>query len=120
MIQKQAIEAYRVLVKMGGMALPIPTAYKLYQMRKMLEPIYEFRIEQEKPIIERCHGVWRDGTLSFASQEDFEQAQKALDELDLMELEEPITAVALKMEDVSNTALTMDDLACLDGFIIFE
>lgn len=119
MTQKQAINAYKVLENMSGAELPVHTAYKLYQMRRVLEPVFAFRVEQERTIIQKFHGTEADGSIVFKTTEDLDGAQKALNELDALEMETEVTPIRLKAEDFDKTHLSMNDIAALDGFVLF-
>lgn len=120
MIQTQAISAYKVLNEMSNIQMPVKTAYKLYQMRKSLEPIFEFRVEQERAILQKYNGKEAEGAIVFATTEDCEQAKLALNDLDAVEMEDEIVPIRMPIEDLDAAHLTMDDMAALEGFVLFE
>lgn len=121
MKQVKIINAYRTLMNMAGETFPLPVAYKLYKLRKALEPQYDFQTEQERAAVEEFNGHFDDETkkIVFESVEVGEKFIKKLEELANMEVELEFEPVTINMNDI-RMEITPNDIEKLDGFIIFE
>lgn len=120
MSQKRVIDAYLVLMKLGAAQQPVKVAYGLYKLRKQLEPTFNFRMEQERLVIERYHGTQDGNTISFADPETAQKARVDLDELNEMEVQIDFEPVSISMEDIAGASQSMNDLEALDGFVVLE
>lgn len=119
MIQKHIISAYITLSHLGGIQMPVRCAYQLYQLRKKLESSYQFCAEQERMIIEKYHGSVKNGVISFADEDNATNAQNALRELNEMTVEIEFDPVTINMNDIQSGSVSIDDIANLDGFVVF-
>ena len=120
MKQNKIVDAYKTIKNMNGEKFHLPVAYKLYKLRKELEPHFDFKTEQEKAAIAEFEGKVNDnGSVSFKSPEIAQQFVDKLKELGDMEIETEIEPVVIRMEDV-HVELTPNEIEKLDGFIDFE
>lgn len=119
MIQKHIINAYITLSHLGGIQMPVRCAYQLYQLRRKLEASYQFCAEQERRIIEKYHGVVQNGMVTFTDEEAAASAQDALREVNEMTVEIEFEPVTIKLDDMQSGSISMDDIANLDGFVVF-
>lgn len=117
MNQKQMVNAYLTLTQLGSAKLPVTTAYALYQLRKRLEPSHAFCLEQERIILERFEGRLEGDTLFFPNAENAQQAREELNAMNAMDVEYEAEPVKICAEELRATALSMDDIAALDGFV---
>lgn len=119
MIQKHIIDAYITLTHLGGIQMPARCAFQLYQLRKKLETSYQFCAEQERMVITKYHGTVQNGMISFPDESDATMAQAALREISEMTVELEYEPVTVKLDDLEGGSITMDDIANLDGFVVF-
>lgn len=120
MTQKQIVNAYLVLARMSSEQLPFKVAYGLFQLRKQQEPTFNFRMEQERLVVDRYHGVPKDGIVSFSDQDDAKKAYTELEELNNMEIQIDISPVSISADDIAQAKLSMNDIETLDGFVIWK
>lgn len=119
MNQKQMVNAYVTLVKFSGTKMPVQNAYKLYMLRKKIEPSYQFYAEQEQKIIEKYNGTVRERSVSFVTAEDAKHASEEINELNIMEADIEFEPVTIDMEGIKDMNITMEDVANLEGFAVF-
>ena len=115
--QKQVVDAYLVLARLGAEQLPVKIAYGLYQLRKHLEPTFTFRMEQERIIVDRYHGIPNGNLVSFEDPEDAKKASAELEEMNELEVQLDFSPFEICSDDFSQALQSMNDLEALDGFI---
>lgn len=118
MTQKQMINAYIILVRLGSAQMSIRAAHSLYKLRKTLESTYQFCSEREQLIVEKYHGRVVNGSITFDNEEAAQCAQVDLQELYDLETETDIDAVAISMDDIKGVSLSMNDMDALEGFVV--
>ena len=120
MKQNKIVEAYKIIKNMNGEKFPLPIAYKLYKLRKELEPQVDFQYEQEKNLVDEFGGVVQEnGSINFGNPENARKFVEKYNELGEMETDIEIEPVVINMRDV-NIELSPNDIEKLDGFIAFE
>ena len=117
MKQKQMVNAYITLVRLGGAPMSVKAAHDLYLLRKKLEPTYQFCVEQEQMIVEKYNGRAVNGTITFSDEETVRHAHAALQELYDLEVEFESDAVTVKLDDIKGGTLSVNDLETLEGFV---
>lgn len=118
MTQKQMINAYITLVRLGGAQMSVRAAHTLYQLRKKLESSYQFCSEREQLIIEKYHGKIVNGTITFDNEEAAQCAQADLRDLYDLDIDAGIEAVILSMDDIKGVSLSVNDMEALEGFVV--
>ena len=124
MKQSTIIKAYKVLNKLYGEDLPLPVSYKLYKLRNLLAPQWNFQNEKERDVFDKYHPIVNsDGTLHFDNDESRTAFTKEYTELcnTMADLDADIGEVnkfTVKLSD--GIKLSMEDIDALQDFIDFE
>lgn len=117
MNHKQLINAYNVLVRMGGAQMDIKSAMKLYKVRNVLDPYFNFCVEREQAIMDRYHGTVAEGNITFSNAEDAAHAQAELNELYLTDIDDAFIPVEIAAESLKDCTMSLNDMEALDGII---
>lgn len=116
--QNKVIGAYKITEKLSGEVLPLPMAYKFFKLKKALRSQYDFQVEQENLLVEQ-HGVeYKDGFLTFRSEEDQQSFFSRLHEIGSMEVEIDIDLEHVAISD--DIRFSIEDMEMLEDFIVFE
>lgn len=119
MTQIEAVKAYKVLTEIGGMKMPVQTAYKLFTLKKALQPAFEFQVEQERAIAERYQAfVDHEGVYHTWKDEDKPAFAQELYDLGNAECSVEVKPIEIQMGE--NILLSPDDMAALDPFVTFN
>lgn len=118
MTQLEAVKAYKVLLSLGQERIPVATAYKLFQQKRALQPVFDFQAEQERAIIERYHARQNEnGKLVTENPDDMAAMGNDLTELNTMECKVKLDVLELVMPD--ELQISMNDLEALDPVVKF-
>jgi len=118
MKQGRIVQAYRVIEKLAGQDFPLRDSYKLFRMKKQLQPVRDFRIEEEKKLFEKHPITGQDGNmLNFATQEDAQAVNKTIEELNGMEADVTVKPITLHLTDAVTIAPA--EIELLEGFVEF-
>lgn len=117
-IQGKAIQAYKVIEKLSGGNMPLPVAYKFFKMRKALMPQYEFQIEEERKLLEKCGAIHQDGSWMFESEQGKNEFIELLDKIGKIEVDVDMEKQSISLD--TNIELSIEDMEALDGFVNFE
>lgn len=121
MKQYQINKAYSALSRLANMQLPVRDSRNLYMLSKQLDDAYNFELEQEKKLIEKYHGVFtKDGGVTFANSDDANGFGAELKELNNLEVEVEFDPVVIDCDAMGDQRISPFDVACLDGFVMFE
>ena len=116
MKQAKVIKLHQVIEKLSKQDLPLPESYKLFKLRKQLQPAIDFRMEQEEKLFEKHRIVeQKGGSVRFATTEDAAAVEKALKEMAEMEIDVDITPITLRMIDT--ITISAEELEALEGVI---
>ena len=76
---EKAVNAMQVVTRLNAIRMKSPaTARKLFSLKKLLEPNFEFYVEEEQKLIEELGGtVTEDGAILFPDQEEGMKKLKA-------------------------------------------
>ena len=76
---EKAVNAWQVVNRLNAIRMKSPaTARKLFSLKKLLEPNFEFYVEEEQKLIEELGGtVAEDGAILFPDQEEGMKKLKA-------------------------------------------
>ena len=118
MKQQQIVNAYKVIKKYENEKLPLDISYGLFKVKKLLQPQWDFEIEQENKIYEKYDPQFEDnGKMTFKNDDDELNFIKELNELLEMEIEWDEEKVQI---DFNNRVdLSLADVEALDNFITF-
>lgn len=116
---RKAVEAYLTLVKLSDVRRAPATQIKLFKLKKLLQPSFEFTGEEEKKLIEELGGVVDDlGKVTFQKTEDLVQYNKErikLLELECeVDLEKKMTVHSEELKEIS-----LAEMEALETFIDF-
>lgn len=116
MTQGKIIMAIKTLDKMKSQPMPLPLSYKLYKLRKTLQPHWDWQVEQEMKILEE-KGVQTENGLTITQEEraEFDSALLAIIEI---EVEKDWTPVKVSVSD--GLTISIEDIEALDGFVEIE
>ena len=116
---KKALEAYLTITQMGNIRRAQATSLKLFRLKKLLQPAFEFVGEEEKKLIDEFGGtVTETGQVLFedkGKQTEYNAERKKLLELECdVELEKKVIIRAEEMKEIS-----LAEMEALDDFIDF-
>ena len=117
------ISAYKALATIGEQKLPLSVSHKLWTIKKMLEPHWEFQVEKEQEVIQKYKPVIApDGAVTFKSDEDAkacrEEYEKTVNELADLEVElGDYKKVVLHFDDKID--LSVQDIEAFSDFVEF-
>ena len=113
--QEKALNAYAALNRMAQRSMNSFTAYKLFKLKKALQDPVDFRIEQERKMIEELGGTMTEtgqAVLENESQKAFNEKVKELNALEC-EIEREKTVIFLaEIKDI-----TLAEMEALEDFI---
>lgn len=121
MKQYQINRAYNALGHLANLQLPVRDSRNLYMLSKRLEDAYAFEAEQERKLFEKYHGsVVGDGGIAFADPDDAKGFKAEIEELHSLDVDVEFEPVRICCDAVGSQRVTPFDIACLDGFVLFE
>ena len=113
--QEKALNAYAALNRMAQRSMNSFTAYKLFKLKKALQDPVDFRIEQERKMIEELGGTMTEtgqAVLESESQKAFNEKVKELNAMEC-EIEREKTVIFLaEIKDIS-----LAEIEALEDFI---
>ena len=118
----KAIDAARVVARLNGTRMKSSaTARKLFNLKKLLEPNFEFYAEEERKLVTELGGqIMDDGQIIFTDQQDgMKQLAEKRKEILASECEIPIDTPII-FHDSEGIQLSGDDIAALDGLADFK
>ncbi len=119
MTQGRMVKAYKALLEIGQQRLPSTISYKLFKLRRQLQPAWDFQIERETQIFEMYPPVQQEDRKFFKfespeAKQDFEEAFKELND---MEPEIPFDPINVPL--LPEMRLSGNDLETLEDFVFF-
>lgn len=118
MKQVQVINAIKALNTLSEQPLPLPISYKLFKLRKWLQPAWDFQIEQEKEIFKLYPPEKiENGMFKFKSPEDAQGFKDKMAELG--ELQAEITYEPINISMSEDIMLTPANIEALQDFVFF-
>ena len=117
MKQSKVINAYKALTKLGQQDLPIRLAYDLFKIKKVLQPQWDFQVDEEKRATAGAT-VNPDGTVTFASPEAAAAFRQRLKEMGEIDVDLKVQPVQIPLS-IPGLTLSMDDIDALDCFVQF-
>lgn len=121
--QYKITRAYKKMNELTQMKLPLTLSYKLWKLKKLLEPQIAFQSEKEQEIIAKYNPqVNGDGTLSFKNEKErnkfYQEMNETVNEISNMDIDlEDFEKVEFPMDD--RIELTVDDIDDLSEFVDF-
>lgn len=122
MTLERAVSAAQIVARLNAVRMnSSATARKLFSLKKLLEPNYEFYAEEEKKLIEDLGGaVSDDGTILFADQkEGLKQLKAGREELLKTEVEVAIDAPII-FRDAEGVKVSGYEVEILEGLADFK
>lgn len=119
---ENTINAMRVITRLNGIRMKnTGTARKLFSLKKLLEPNFEFYAEEERKLIEDLGGtVTEDGAILFQDQEKgLAELSKGRQELLASECEIPIDKPII-FHDSEGIQVSGEEIGLLDGLADFK
>lgn len=111
MTQGKIIQAIKALDRLKGQPISLPISYKLYRLRKSLQPHWDWQVEQEMQLVEK-YGEQTENGMTVKDRAGFDSALSSVVET---EIEQDWDAVSIGINDGLN--ISMDDLAVLEEFV---
>ena len=120
---ERAVSAAQIAARLNSVRMKSSaTARKLYSLKKLLEPAFEFYAQEEKKRIEELGGaIQEDGTILFQADQEAglkklrEERAKLLDD----EWEVPIDTPII-FRDAEGVQVSGNDIEVLDGLADFK
>ena len=114
--QGQAVSAFAVLKSMGRRPINPNTAFQLFRLKKKLEEVVEFQIEQENNLAESLGGSIDNGKLNIPDDKMKEYAEK---HKEISETECEIDTEKVSLSICEFPSITIDEIEALDTVITF-
>lgn len=123
MKQSILVDAYKVIQKLSDQPISMKVGLKLFQLKKQLEPQYEFQLESEDKIfsqypVQNLKNVGNRTIATFETEQAATEAKELLNELENMEINLDFLPIHISEED--GLSLTLNDIEALSHFVIFE
>lgn len=101
--------------------VPYMVSKRLYDLKRRLQPHFEFQREKELDLLEEWDAINPDGTLRITS-ENVNQINAKLNEIQNMEVDwqEPPVSILLNDDLAEKLGITGEILEKLEGFVDFE
>lgn len=114
-----AFKTVSELYKVKG--VPYIVSKRLYDLKRKLQPHFEFQKEKELDLLEEWDAINPDGTLRITS-ENVNQINAKLAEIQNMEVDwqEPPVSILLNDDLAEKLGITGEILENLEGFVNFE
>ena len=129
MKQGSIIKAYKIIRKIGAeLEIPWDLKRKLADLRRQLQPTWDFPAEAEQTTVEALQAKFKKKTGETLSEAEVNQLQTELNirlndlantDVDI-EIQPIRIEMTQKLEKILNKILTGNELIDLDGFIEFE
>jgi hypothetical protein len=122
MTLERAVSAAQIVARLNAVRMnSSATARKLFSLKKLLEPNYEFYAEEEKKLIEDLGGaVSDDGTILFSDQkEGLKQLKAGREELLKTEVDVPIDPPVI-FRDAEGLPVAGEEIGILKGIAEFK
>ena len=119
---ERAVSAAQIAARLNSVRMrSSATARKLFSLKKLLEPAFEFYAQEEKKRIEELGGaIQEDGTILFQDQEaGLKKLREERAELLDDEWEVPIDAPII-FRDAEGVQVSGNDIEVLDGLADFK
>ena len=119
---QKSIEAYKLINNLNSVRMKsTATSRKLFSLKKLLEPNFEFYAEEERKLIADLGGtVTEDGAILFPDQENgLKQLADGRRELLATECDIPIDTPII-FHDSEGVQVSGDEIAILDGLADFK
>ena len=119
---ENAITAMRVITRLNAVRMKsTATARKLFSLKKLLEPNFEFYAEEERKLIEDLGGtVTEDGAILFPDQEKgLQELSRGRQELLASECDIPIDTPII-FRDSEGLQVSGEEIGILDGLADFK
>ena len=123
MKQSKIIRAYKVLESLYNQKTSLAVSHKLWTLRKLLAPQWEFQEEKEKEVFMKYSPeALPDGKLKFKSEEEskacLDEYQKLITELSDLDVDlGEFNKIVLHADDKLD--ISMEDMDALSEFIDF-
>lgn len=119
MKQRDIVQAYKIITKLYQKQLPLPVAYKLYKLKRQLQPAWDFQTDTEQKLIDEFKPEWQeDGSLKFESPESARAFEAQVTAALGMESDIDITPVTIPLCD--GVTISPEDIESLAGIVTFE
>ena len=119
---EKAIGAAQIVARLNTARMKSSaTARKLFELKKLLEPNFEFYVEEERKLVDELGGtIKEDGAILFADQaEGLRQLTEGRKELLATECEIPIDKPII-FRDNEGVQVSGDEIGLLDGLADFK
>ena len=120
---ERAVTAAQIIARLNSIRMKSSaTARKLFELKKLLEPNFEFYAEEERKLIDELGGaVADDGAILFAGDqaEGLKRLAEGRKELFASEAEIPIDKPII-FRDAEGLMVSGDEIAALDGLADFK
>lgn len=113
-----AVRAFKILYAIGETKLSAEAAYKLFKLRKALQPEFDFQLEQEQKCVDKYNatvdenGIYK--TKNPADMKALATELKDVANLDCMVSVEPVEVTVDK-----SLHLSLNDMEALEPFVRF-
>lgn len=124
MKNSEIIKAYTVLNRISADEMPLSISYKLFKVKKLLQPQWDFQQERCDSVIKKYNPKkLYDGSMQFKSKAEGEKCANELNELveEIGEME--IDFADIKKQTIrldTDIKLSISDIDALSSFIDFE
>ena len=120
MTYQQIVNAKQAIDEIGKLHFPIRISYELFKLKKRVEQLFEFEVDQEKKLVEKYGGqIKNNGSILFDSKEITETFGNEMAELLKTEVEEEFEPVDIDITEAGDVSISPELMWKLDGFVNF-
>lgn len=119
--QRKALKAYIALLELMKMSFQLTDGLKIMKLKKAMDYIYEFQVQEENKLAEEFQPEMRDGKYTFVNDPDSaREFQARLNEIGNMEIELEVQPINIRIAGNEGIRLAPETLLALDDFVIFD
>ena len=117
----KVVDGARIISRLNRVTMrSTTTARKIFSLKKLLEPGFEFYAEEEKKLIDKLGGaISEDGTILFADEDGYKKLAEGRKELFDTEWDVPIDKPII-FHDSEVVPVSGEDIEKLEGLADFK
>lgn len=128
MTYESIIKVFPAIKELRKLRLPYDKTKVIYDMRKLLEPEYNFFLEEEAKLINEFSSknengeprITSNGLIMFDTLKDRQRYNEKIEELRKTDCEIPIRNITITKDDIGKQLIAEETLENLEGFVTFN
>ena len=118
MKQSAIIKAYKSICKLSQLDLPIRLAFDLFKVKMVLQPQWDFQIEEETKAASTAKPL-ENGQYEFPTTEGANAFREKMQEIGQIEVDMKFPKVRIPLS-IPGLKLSVEDIEALKDFVTFE